>query len=189
LVKLVVGLGNPGKKYQLTRHNLGFLVIDEVAARHATAVQNEICGALTGQWAESGETIVLAKPQTYMNRSGSAVAELLRYFQGTPDDLVLIYDDVDLPFGRIRIRTRGSAGGHRGLVSIIENLAGAPFSRVRIGIGRPPAGRETADYVLQPFDAEEAAQLRDVVDNAADAVTALLKDGADAAMRQFNRGS
>lgn len=188
-MKLVVGLGNPGKKYQPTRHNLGFLVIDHVAARHATTVQNEICGALTGQWVESGETIVLAKPQTYMNRSGSAVVELLRYFQGTPDDLVLIYDDVDLPFGRIRIRTQGSAGGHRGLVSIIDNLAGAPFARIRIGIGRPPEGIETADYVLQRFDADQAAQLGELVGKASGAVTALLKDGAEAAMREFNRGS
>ena len=186
-MKFVVGLGNPGKKYQSTRHNLGFLVIDQLAARQMIAVQKEICGMLTGQWTQSGETILLAKPQTYMNRSGIAVAEWLRHFHGTPDDLLLIYDDVDLPFGRIRIRTQGSAGGHRGLVSVIENLAGVSFSRIRIGIGRPPEGVETADYVLQPFDAEQSAQLEDLVHKAADAVMALLNDGPEVAMRGFNR--
>lgn len=186
-MKFVVGLGNPGKKYQATRHNLGFLVVDELAARQSIAVQKEICGVLTGHWVQGGETILLGKPQTYMNRSGPAVAELLRYFRGTAEDLVLIYDDVDLPFGRIRIRTHGSAGGHRGLVSIIENLAGVPFSRIRIGIGRPPDGVETADYVLQPFDAEQSTQVEDLVHKAADAVIALLNDGPEVAMREFNR--
>lgn len=186
-MKLIVGLGNPGKKYQPTRHNIGFLVIDHIAAQQAITVHKKICGALTGEWAQEGETSILAKPQTYMNRSGAAVSDLLRHFNGTPDDLVLIYDDVDLPFGRIRIRTQGSAGGHRGLISIIENLAGASFSRVRIGIGRPPEGIETADYVLQPFDADQAGGLEELVGKAADAVMALLKDGAEVAMREFNR--
>lgn len=186
-MKFVVGLGNPGKKYQATRHNLGFRVVDELAARQSITVQKEICGVLTGHWVQAGETILLGKPQTYMNRSGLAVGELLRYFHGTPDHLVLIYDDVDLPFGRIRIRTQGSAGGHRGLVSVIENLAGVPFSRIRIGIGRPPEGVETADYVLQPFDPEQSAQLEDLVHKAADAVMALLNDGPEVAMRGFNR--
>ena len=186
-MKFVVGLGNPGKKYHSTRHNLGFLVIDEVAARWAITVQKEICGAWTGQWSQAGETILLAKPQTYMNRSGIAVGELLRYFRGTPEDLVLVYDDVDLPFGRIRIRTQGSAGGHRGLASIIENLAGAPFWRIRIGIGRPQGGIQTADYVLQPFDAEQATQRQELVAKAADALIVLLNEGVEVAMREFNR--
>ncbi len=186
-MKFIVGLGNPGKKYQPTRHNVGFLVIDRIAARQAIRVLKNDCGAWTGEWTEGGETILLAKPQTYMNRSGAAVADLLRQFHGTPHDLVVIYDDVDLPFGRLRIRTQGSAGGHRGLVSIIENLAGAPFSRIRMGIGRPPEGIETADYVLQPFDADQAAGLDGLVDRGADAATMLLRDGAEAAMREFNQ--
>jgi len=188
-VKFIVGLGNPGKKYQRTRHNVGFFVIDRLAARQAVTIYNEICGAMTAEWLERGERILLAKPQTYMNRSGIAVSELLQRFDGTPDDLVVVYDDVDLPFGRIRIRTRGSAGGHRGLVSIIECLAGAPFPRVRVGIGRPPEGVETEDYVLEPFDADQAASLEEVIDNASDAVLRLLRDGPDAAMREFNRAS
>ncbi len=186
-MKFIVGLGNPGKKYQPTRHNVGFLVVDLIAARQSIAVRKQLCGALTGEWAQNGESILLAKPQTYMNRSGVAVSELLRQFNGTPDDLVVIYDDVDLPFGRIRIRTQGSAGGHRGLVSIIEHLGGVPFPRIRIGIGRPPEGTETADYVLQPFDVDQAAQLNELAGKAADAVMALLKDGAEVAMRDFNR--
>jgi PTH1 family peptidyl-tRNA hydrolase len=186
-VKFVVGLGNPGKKYQPTRHNLGFRVVDELAARQMITVQKEICGILTGQWVQSGEAILLGKPQTYMNRSGVAVAQLLQYFHAAADDLLVVYDDVDLPFGRIRIRTQGSAGGHRGLASVIENLAGAPFARVRVGIGRPPESVETADYVLQPFDSEQALQLEDLVGKTADAVMAFLNEGAEAAMREFNR--
>jgi PTH1 family peptidyl-tRNA hydrolase len=188
-VKLIVGLGNPGKKYQPTRHNLGFLVVDEIAARQATTVEKEIRGALTGQWMEAGERLILVKPQTYMNLSGTAVAELLRYYRATPGDLVVVYDDVDLPFGRIRIRTQGSAGGHRGLASVIESLGETQFARVRIGIGRPPERVETAGYVLQPFDPEQAAQVPELVGRAADAVLLLLKQGAEIAMREFNRSA
>jgi peptidyl-tRNA hydrolase, PTH1 family len=186
-VKAIVGLGNPGRKYQATRHNIGFLVVDRLAARRELAVSRDICGALMGEWVHDGETILLAKPQTYMNRSGISVSNLLRQFHGTPDDLVVVYDDVDLPFGRIRIRTQGSAGGHRGVASIIENLAGAPFPRIRIGIGRPPEGIETADYVLQPFDADQATGLDELIDKASDAAMSLVRDGAEAAMREFNR--
>ena len=186
-MKLIVGLGNPGKKYEPTRHNIGFLVVDCIARRRAITVRKEMCDALTGEWAENGEKILLAKPQTYMNRSGESVRGLLREFCATPDDLVVVYDDLDLPFGRIRIRARGSAGGHLGLASILESLAGAPFARVRIGIGRPPEGIEAADYVLQPFDAEQAGKLDELIVKGADAVLALLHDGSEAAMREFNR--
>jgi PTH1 family peptidyl-tRNA hydrolase len=186
-VKLIVGLGNPGKKYEPTRHNIGFLVVDCIARRRAITVHKPICDALTGEWAEDSQKILLAKPQIYMNRSGESVSGLLREFCATPDDLVVVYDDLDLPFGRIRIRTRGSAGGHLGLASILESLAGAPFARVRLGIGRPPEGIEPADYVLQPFDAEQAGKLDELIGKAADAVLTLLHDGSEAAMREFNR--
>jgi PTH1 family peptidyl-tRNA hydrolase len=151
-------------------------------------VGKEICGALTGECADAGEKILLAQPQTYMNRSGESVRALLREFCATPDDLVVVYDDLDLPFGRIRIRARGSAGGHLGLASILESLAGAPFARVRIGIGRPPEGIEAADYVLGSFDAEQASKLDELIGKAADAVLTLLHEGSEAAMREFNRG-
>jgi PTH1 family peptidyl-tRNA hydrolase len=186
-VKLIVGLGNPGKKYEPTRHNIGFLVVDCIARRRAIAVRKQICDALTGELAEDGERILLAKPQTYMNRSGESVRRLLWEFCATAEDLVVVYDDLDLPFGRIRIRAQGSAGGHLGLASILESLAGAPFARVRIGIGRPPEGVEAADYVLQPFDAEQAGKLDELIGKAADAVLTLLHDGSGAAMREFNR--
>ena len=186
-MKLIVGLGNPGKKYQATRHNVGFLVVDCIARRRATTVRKKLCHALTGEWTEGGERILLAKPQTYMNRSGASVKELLREFCGTPDDLVVVYDDLDLPFGRIRIRTHGSTGGHRGLASIVESLAGAPFARVRVGIERPPEGVEPADYVLQAFDTYQVNKLDELVGRAADAVLTLLLEGAQAAMREFNR--
>lgn len=186
-MKLIVGLGNPGKKYQPTRHNIGFLVVDCIARRRATTVRKKICHALTGEWTEGGEKILLAKPQTYMNRSGATVKELLREFCGTPDDLVVVYDDLDLPFGRIRIRAQGSTGGHRGLASIMESLAGAPFARVRVGIGRPPDGVEATDYVLEAFDADQVNKLDELVGRASDAVLTLLLEGAQAAMREFNR--
>jgi PTH1 family peptidyl-tRNA hydrolase len=188
-VKLIVGLGNPGKNYERTRHNIGFLVVDRLAARRGTTIDKELCGALIGESAENGETILLAKPQTYMNRSGESIEELLRKFGGTADDLVVVCDDLDLPFGRIRIRAQGSAGGHRGLASILESLAGAPFARVRIGIGRPPEGVEGTDYVLASFDAEEAGKLDELIGKAADAVVALLRDGPERAMREFNRAN
>lgn len=186
-MKLVVGLGNPGKKYQPTRHNLGFLVVDRIAARRAITLRRKIHESLTGEWAEDGEKIVLAKPQTYMNRSGFAVRALLQEFHGTPDDLVVVYDDLDLPFGRIRIRAKGSAGGHRGMASIMENLPGATFARVRVGIGRPPEGVDPTDYVLQPFDAEQMEKLDDLVGKASEAVLALLLEGIETAMMEFNR--
>jgi PTH1 family peptidyl-tRNA hydrolase len=186
-VKLIVGLGNPGKSYERTRHNLGFLVVDHLAARRGIIINKEHCGALIGECAENGETILLAKPQTYMNRSGESVKELLRTFGGAAGDLVVVCDDLDLPFGRIRIRAQGGAGGHRGLASIVESLAGAPFARVRIGIGRPPEGVEATDHVLGSFDAGEADRLDELVGKAADAVLALLHCGYERAMRQFNR--
>jgi PTH1 family peptidyl-tRNA hydrolase len=185
-VKLIVGLGNPGKKYQWTRHNLGFRVVDWIAASRGIQIGVETCDALIGEWSEKGERIVLAKPQTYMNRSGESVRELLGEFHVTPDNLVVVYDDLDLPFGRIRIRTRGSAGGHLGLASILQSLAGAPFARVRVGIGRPPEGVEAADYVLDSFDAAQAGHLGDLIGRAGDAVLTLLRDGSEAAMRAFN---
>jgi PTH1 family peptidyl-tRNA hydrolase len=186
-VKLIVGLGNPGKKYERTRHNVGFRVVDWIAANREIPVSKEICGALIGEWTEKGERILLAKPQTYMNRSGESVRELLGEFHATPDDLVVVYDDLDLPFGRIRVRARGSAGGHLGLASILDSLAGSPFARVRIGIGRPPEGVEPAEYVLDSFDAAQTGHLDELIGKAADAVLTLLRDGSEAAMREFNR--
>jgi PTH1 family peptidyl-tRNA hydrolase len=186
-VKLIVGLGNPGNKYQGTRHNLGFLVIDRLAQQNHIAISKRLCDALIGEWLSRGETIVFAKPQTFMNRSGVAVREILADYRGTADDLVVVYDDLDLPFGRIRIRPQGSAGGHRGILSIQEHLAGAPFCRVRVGIGRPPEGMDAVDYVLDPFSAAEQVALGESIDRAAAAVECILTDGVERAMGRFNR--
>jgi PTH1 family peptidyl-tRNA hydrolase len=186
-LKLVVGLGNPGKKYERTRHNLGFLVIDHIARQIDIEITRKRCNALIGEGSSHGEKLVLAKPQTYMNRSGDSVTGLMREFRASAEELIVVYDDLDLPFGRIRIRPTGSAGGHRGMISIIDSLAGAPFYRVRIGIGRPPGGIEAADYVLECFSAEEAVHVSEVVENAAEAVFALIEHGGPAAMERFNR--
>ena len=186
-MKLIVGLGNPGKKYQHTRHNIGFLVIDRIAEQNLIAVKRKLCDALVGEGFLNRERIVLAKPQTFMNRSGAAVKDILGKYRGTAEDLLVVYDDLDLPFGRIRIRPQGSAGGHRGIQSIQEHLAGAPFCRVRVGIGRPPEGLDAAGYVLEPFSAVERSELREKIDRAAASVECILKDGVESAMARFNR--
>ena len=186
-MKLIVGLGNPGQHYERTRHNLGFLIVDRLAMQNRIALAQGACDSIIGTGSCGGAETVLAKPQTFMNLSGWAVECLLRNFSSAAEDLVVLYDDLDLPFGRIRIRPRGNAGGHRGMLSIIERLAGAPFSRVRVGIGRPPAGIEAIDYVLERFNAQESDQLEAIVDRAAEAVVALLRDGPERAMACYNQ--
>ncbi len=186
-MKLFAGLGNPGRKYEHTRHNLGFRVVDHIGKQHGVIINKKTGDSLVGKWTLEGEKILLVKPQTYMNRSGEAISRLLDELQVSPHDLVVIYDDLDLPFGRIRIRPGGSAGGHRGVLSILESLAGASFFRVRVGIGRPPDGVDPAEFVLQGFTGEEAEQLGPLVDRAADAVICLLREGFERAMSQFNR--
>jgi peptidyl-tRNA hydrolase, PTH1 family len=184
-VKLIVGLGNPGR-YERTRHNLGFLVIDRIAAQNHIELEKIFCDSLIGEGGLENDKIVLAKPQTYMNRSGESVEALVREYGIGPEDLIVINDDLDLPFGRIRIRPSGSAGGHRGLVSIMEKLAGTQFHRVRIGIGRPPQGMEPADYVLEPFNSNEIEGLNEVVARAAESVRCLVRDGIERAMASYN---
>ena len=186
-MKFIVGLGNPGKKYQHTRHNLGFLVIDRLAQQNHIALSKKFRDALIGEWNIDGEQVILAKPQTFMNRSGTAVKWLLGEYRGGSENLSVVYDDLDLPFGRIRIRTQGSAGGHRGVESIMENLAAAPFCRIRVGIGRPPSGKDAVDYVLEGFDAGEVGALSAILDRAAAAVECLLRNGVQRAMELYNR--
>jgi PTH1 family peptidyl-tRNA hydrolase len=186
-VKLVVGLGNPGRKYQNTRHNLGFWTIDDIAQENGSSVKRKLCDALVGEWPSDGETTLLAKPQTYMNRSGECVSDLLRHFRAGPGDLIVIHDDLDLPFGRIRIRPAGGAAGHRGVLSIIQSLATEEFYRVRLGIGRPPDGVDPTDFVLESFTSEELDQLAGLVSRASQAVVFLLREGGPSAMEQFNR--
>ncbi len=186
-MRLLVGLGNPGPKYALTRHNIGFGAIDRLAGWLDTAVNRPFLRSLVGQGVYAGKKIILAKPQTYMNLSGDAVALLLNWYKLTPAELTVIYDDLDLPPGRLRIRDHGSAGGHRGLASIIDRLGTGDFVRVRIGIGRPPVpGPEVADWVLSrpvPGDEEKIAQ---VLETLPGVLKEMIEFGVVSAMNKFN---
>ena len=186
-MKLVLGLGNPGRRYTRTRHNLGFLLLDRIAEARGIRIGDERCESLVGRGEWEQESLVLAKPQTYMNNSGLAAAALLRRFRVRGADLVVAYDDLDLPFGRLRIRCGGSAGGHRGMASILQHIADRDFVRVRIGIGRPPEGFNAVDYVLSRFSPEEQDSLDGLLAKAAEAVEAIVLDGPVRAMESFNR--
>jgi len=186
-LRLIVGLGNPGPKYTLTRHNIGFRAIDRLAVWLVTEVNRPLLRSLVGQGVYAGEKIILAKPQTFMNLSGEAVAGLLSWYKLTPAELTVIYDDLDLLPGRLRIRDRGSAGGHRGLTSIIGKLGTSDFDRVRIGIGRPPVpGPEVADWVLaRPFPSDEE-KIAQELDSLPMIVEELIQAGIISAMNKFN---
>lgn len=187
-MKLIVGLGNPGREYAATRHNVGFMVVDRLAPGLGVAVEKRLFKALIGQGRLEGEKIVLAKPQTYMNLSGGAVGALLNWFKLTPADLVVIYDDLDLPPGKIRIRSGGGAGGHKGVQSLIQVLGTEAFPRVRIGIGRPTEPDfETPDYVLSRFGTHEAGLMEESIAAAAEAVRCMVRDGLERAMNLYNR--
>jgi PTH1 family peptidyl-tRNA hydrolase len=188
-VKIILGLGNPGDRYQRTRHNLGFLVVDRLASSKGVPIEARKYGALVGEWRRDDEKVLFVKSLTYMNRSGEAVRALFRYHPVSAADLIVVHDDLDLPYGRIRIRARGGAGGHRGVLSILEALQDDGFVRVRIGIGRPLPGEDPTEFVLKSFLPEEKAVLDRVVSNAADAVDALLEEGCERAMQKFNRVS
>jgi PTH1 family peptidyl-tRNA hydrolase len=166
---------------------MGFRVIDDIAEQNGVAIKKKACDSLVGELIIMGERVLLAKPQTYMNLSGHAVKALLKHTRSSPENLVVIYDELDLPFGRIRVRQKGSAAGHRGAMSIIETLAGAPFYRVRVGIGRPAQDVEPADFVLKPFSPEEVEQLDAVVARASNAALCIVQEGGQRAMEKFNR--
>ena len=166
---------------------MGFRVIDDIAEQNGVAIKKRACDSLVGELIIMGERVLLAKPQTYMNLCGHAVKALLKHTRSSPEDMVVIYDELDLPFGRIRVRQKGSAAGHRGAMSIMETLAGAPFYRVRVGIGRPAQGVEPADFVLKPFSPEEVEQLDAVVARASNAALCILQEGGQRAMEKFNR--
>ena len=184
---VVVGLGNPGRKYQATRHNVGFRVVDRLAARWQTTVSREVHRALVGETHRHGERVLLVKPQTYMNSSGEAVASVARFYRVEPGHLVVVHDDVDLPVGRLRIRTGGKAGGNRGLESVISLLGDDRFVRVRVGIGRPAAGPVETSHVLGVPAPAEVAPLAEAEERATDAVEVLLTDGPARAMNRFNQ--
>lgn len=185
-MKLVVGLGNPGDKYSATRHNVGFMIIDTLAKRHGLGVDKVKNKSLTGKGVVSGEQVVLVKPQTFMNLSGEAVRPLFSYIDINTEDVIVVHDDLDLEFGRIKIKSGGGHGGHNGIKSIISHLGNKDFIRVRVGIGKPPPHWNVSNYVLSPFSADERENLHHILEESADAVEAIISDGALMAMNRFN---
>jgi PTH1 family peptidyl-tRNA hydrolase len=187
-LKLIAGLGNPGSEYQDTRHNLGFVVLDELARRHGASFKRGKGQTRIAQIAGPGLNAFLAKPQTYMNLSGSAVAALYRYYKIEDlADVLVVVDDADLPLARLRLRASGSAGGHRGLRSVIESFGTDAFPRLRIGVGRGTTRRNLADFVLDRFDAGERPAVQKAIERAADAIEVFLADGIQSAMNKYNR--
>ena len=186
-VKLIVGLGSPGAKYRDTRHNVGFEVVDELARRRRLEFGASPTDALMARERGPGALVMLAKPLTYMNRSGGAVAALQRFYRIDPEELLVVADDVNLPVGRLRARRRGSDGGHNGFASIIEALGNDDFARLRIGVGRGRTGRQLASHVLARFDEPEHDEIATALARAADAVEAFVDDGIDVMMNRFNQ--
>lgn len=185
-MRLIVGLGNPGEKYRRTRHNAGFMVVDELAQRLELGPVERIDDGWAVKTEVAGERVVLVKPQSFMNRSGPVVEAALRYFNAEPDRLVVISDDVALPLGSLRIRARGSHGGQNGLRSIIETIGTEEFPRLRFGIGSADPVIDLAGYVLSDFTDSEILRVQDMVSKAADAVLALVEHGVEHAMNAFN---
>jgi PTH1 family peptidyl-tRNA hydrolase len=186
-MKLIVGLGNPGRQYHRTRHNIGFRVVDELAHREGIAFSSSKFQGEWGQGAVGREKVALLKPQTYMNLSGDSVAPAARFFKVGPEDLIVVHDDIDLPFGRLQLKIGGGTGGHNGLNSIVEQLGSEDFIRVRIGIGKPEAKEAVIGHVLSSFDREEAKALDDIAARAVDAIRAIISGGLAMAMNEFNR--
>lgn len=183
---LVVGLGNPGDRYRLTRHNLGFMVVDELAARCQRPVKRDECRSLAGRIEVAGAAVELVKPQTFMNLSGEAVSCFLSKPDREIARMLVIVDDLALPFGSIRLRTKGSAGGHNGLRSIIATTGTTDFARLRIGIQPDHPVSNTKKFVLDPFPSGDAGKVREIVERSADAVESAIKDGFESAMSRFN---
>jgi PTH1 family peptidyl-tRNA hydrolase len=187
-VKLLVGLGNPGIEYQFTPHNIGFLAVDRIAENCGVQVDNRHCKALTGRARIGNEEILLAKPETYMNLSGMSVLELSRKYEIDPaKDLVVIYDELDLPLGMIRVRARGSSAGHNGMQSIINAMQTDEIARIRIGVAPESPGKGGAKYILAPFRKSQLLAVDEALDLAAQAVNVILSDGIATAMNRFNR--
>jgi len=186
---ILVGLGNPGREYARTRHNVGFMLIDRLAVRlDAQGMRLQSDAILTTARLEDRK-ILLAKPQTYMNLSGRAVQALARFYKTPLTNLLVAYDDLDLPLGSLRLRPGGGPGGQKGMASTLEMLGSQDVARLRIGIGRPPGRMDPAAFVLQPFTERELEMVSEVLAQAEDAALAFVRDGIDTAMNRFNRGS
>lgn len=184
-MKLFIGIGNPGSRFTHTRHNIGSLCIDRFSQQHELPLTNRRRHVLLGVGEVDRTPIVVAKSRTYMNDSGEAASSLLRKFKAVPHDLTIVYDDLDLPLGTVRIRIQGSSGGHRGMDSIIQTLGSYAIPRIRVGIGRPSVQDEVA-YVLSPFEPEEKLLVQETVTRVSDAMLCILKEGLDQAMNRYN---
>lgn len=186
-MKCIIGLGNPGKKYEKTRHNIGFMVVDELARRHNFSLSKKKFNGIYAMENIQNEKVIVMAPQTYMNLSGEAVRPLMEYYNLDIEDILVIYDDLDLPTGKIRLRQKGGHGGHNGIRSIIANVGNKEFKRIRIGIGRPVSRVPVVDYVLGTFSAEEKEEALTGIEKAADACEAWLNRPFPEVMNDFNQ--
>lgn len=184
---LIAGLGNPTREYEKTRHNVGFEAIDILADKAGTTVTEKKHKALYGKGFIGGQKVILAKPQTYMNLSGESIREIADFYKIEPENIIILCDDINLPEGQLRIRLKGSAGGHNGLKNIISHLGTQEFPRIRIGVGEKPRGMDLADYVLGRFPKEQQALMEEAYRDAADAACMMIEDGPNAAMNHYNR--
>ncbi|WP_223069031.1 aminoacyl-tRNA hydrolase [Paenibacillus caui] len=186
-MKWIVGLGNPGPKYEKTRHNIGFMALDEMAKRHHIDVRQHKCKALLGEGMIGGTKVYLIKPMTYMNLSGESVRAFMDYYKVPLEDMIVVYDDLDTEVGRIRLRYQGSAGGHNGIKSIIQHTGTQSFNRIRMGISRPEPGYSIIDYVLGTFPKKEAEPLHASIEQTCDALEFSLQATFEQTMAKFNR--
>lgn len=185
-MKLFVGLGNPGKEYERTRHNIGFMAIDQFAQKHDFRSFQNKCKGLMTEGNVNGTKIYLLKPMTYMNLSGESVRALLDFYKLDVKQMIILYDDLDTDYGKIRLRYQGSAGGHNGIKSIIQHTGTQTFDRIRIGISRPLPGKDIADYVLSPFSKQEAADMPPILDQVVDAMEDATQNTFEKTMAKFN---
>jgi len=183
---LIVGFGNPGRQYKCNRHNVGFMLVDNLAKRLGTTFSRMESRALVTKTTYLDKRLILAKPQTYMNLSGQAVASLVKFYKIPLENLMIAYDDVDLPLGTIRLRPMGGSAGQKGMRSTIERLGTEEFPRIRLGIDRPPGAMQAADYVLQDFSKDEIEIVNHVIDRATDATLVFVTEGLDVAMNKYN---
>lgn len=183
---IIVGLGNPGRKFEHNRHNVGFMLLNRLSTRLGENFGRVESKALVAKPTYLGERVILVKPQTFMNNSGAPVSSLMRFYQVPLENLLVAYDDVDLPVGILRLRPSGGSAGQKGMQSIIERLGTEEFPRLRIGTGRPPGRKEAADYVLQDIPLQERDLLEETLDRAVEAVLTFIQDGLERAMNQFN---
>lgn len=185
-IYLITGLGNPGREYRFNRHNVGFMLLDKLAEHLEVSFSRLESKALVTKTNYSNARLILVKPQTYMNNSGQAVGSLLRFYKVPLENLFVVYDDVDLPLGTIRIRSGGGSAGQKGMKSIIERLGSQDFPRIRIGVGRPPGRMSAADYVLQDFSSDEKTLISETLDRGVEATLMFVREGLETAMNRYN---